>query len=272
VRRASAAFTFRARGSLVFTAGSILALFAALFFVAHAAEVIPPVPNRYFNDYAGVVSPAVANELNTRLETFEKETSNQILVAIFPKMQSDSSVQDYTVRVAQAWRVGQKEKRNGAVLFLFIQDRQMFLQVGYGLEGALPDALAKQITEFEIKPRLQRGDYDGALRAGVDAIIKATRGEYKGTGRTLAQRGVGGSGVPTWFWIGAAIIIFLGLSRRRRRGRVYHRGGWGGWGVGGWGGGWGGSSGGGWSSSSSGGGTFSAGGGDFGGGGAGSSW
>ena len=153
-----------------------------------AAEVIPPAPTRYFNDYAGVVSADTASRLNKTLEDFERDTSNQILVAIYPKMQSDSSIEDYTVRVAQAWKVGQKQKNNGAVLFVFIQDRKMFLQVGYGLEGALPDALAKQIIENELKPRFSGGDFDGGLSAGVAAILAATKGEYKGTGHTVAEQ------------------------------------------------------------------------------------
>jgi uncharacterized protein len=247
----------------------VLLLLLALFFVtAFASEVIPPVPAHYFNDYAGVISAPTVQELNSRLEAFEKATSSQIVVAIYPKMESDSSIDDYTVRVAQAWGVGQKEKRNGAVLFLFIADRKMFLQVGYGLEGAIPDALAKQITEFEIKPRLQRGDYDGALRAGVTAILQAAQGEYKGTGRTVNQQK--GSGHGFWFIFGLILfILIISRASRRGRGRVY---GGGGWGTGGWGGGsWGGGGGGSWSSGSSSGG-FSPGGGSFGGGGAGSSW
>src|SRR6185503_7247050 len=134
------------------------------------------------------VSPATADRLNKTLEDFEKRSSSQIVVAVFPKMQSDSSIEDYTVRVAQAWKVGQKDKNNGAVLFVFIQDRKMFLQVGYGLEGALPDALSKQIIEEEIKPRFREANYDGGVSAGVSAILAATRGEYKGTGRTAGER------------------------------------------------------------------------------------
>jgi uncharacterized protein len=160
------------------------------------------------------------------------------------------------------------------VLFVFTQDRQMFLQVGYGLEGAIPDAIAKQITEFEIKPHFKDGNYEAGLRASVDAILKAARGEYKGTGRTVAQGGRSGTSIPLVVWIILFFVIFGLMSRRRRRGRVYDGGGWGSWGGGMWGGGggWGGgSSGGGWSGGSSGG-SFSSGGGDFGGGGAGSSW
>src|ERR1039457_6508526 len=114
-----------------------------------AAEVMPPAPERYFNDYAHVVSPATATELNQKLEQFERDASSQIRVVVYPKMQSDSSIEDYTVRVAQSWGIGRKEKNNGAVLFVFVQDHKMFIQVGYGLEGALPDALAKRIIENE---------------------------------------------------------------------------------------------------------------------------
>ena len=137
----------------------------------HAAEVIPPAPQKYFNDYANVVSTTTAARLNQQLEQFERETSSQILVVVFPKMQSASSIEDYTVRVAQSWKVGQKAKDNGAVLFVFIQDRKMYIQVGYGLEGALPDALAKQIIENEIKPGFRSGDYEAGLNAGVTAML-----------------------------------------------------------------------------------------------------
>src|ERR1700728_1965131 len=148
---------------------SVLVLLLGTF--ATAGEVIPLPPSAYFNDYANVVSPSTAAQLNQKLEQFERDTSNQIVVAIYPKMQSDSSIEDYTVRVAESWKVGQKLKNNGAVLFVFVQDHKMFLQVGYGLEGALPDALAKRIIDTEITPRFKQGDYDAGLTAGVNAII-----------------------------------------------------------------------------------------------------
>lgn len=237
-----------------------------------AAEVIPPVPAKYFNDYANVVSAATAARLNKTLEDFEKTSSSQIVVAAFPKMQSDSSIEDYTFRVKEAWKVGQKGKNNGAVLFVFIQDRKMFLQVGYGLEGALPDALCKQIIEYEIKPHFKTGDYDGGLSAGVAAILAATRGEYKGTGRTVAESG---GSTPTvffliFFGLFGLIVLFAFIGFIRTAGRtVYSNRGWssgGGWSS--WGSGS--SGGGGWSGGSGGG--FSGGGGSGGGGGAGGSW
>src|SRR4029077_20436873 len=103
---------------------------------ARAAEVIPPKPPGYFQDNAGVVSKTAASRFNEQLAQFERETSNQVVVAIFPKMQSDDDIAAYTYRVAEAWGVGQKDKRNGVVLFVFTEDRKIFIQVGYGLEGA----------------------------------------------------------------------------------------------------------------------------------------
>jgi uncharacterized protein len=234
---------------------------------AIGAEVIPPVPSSYFNDYAHVVSAGTAQRLNQQLEEFERASGNQIVLAVYPKMQSDSSLEDYTVRVAQAWKVGQKSYNNGAVLFVFIADRKMFLQVGYGLEGALPDARCKQIIENEIKPRFRAGDYGGGLTAGVTAIIAATKGEYKGTGHTVYERKHGMDPVVLFFIVFICVVIIVAASSVRgagRRGWTYNSGGV-------FGGGYSGAGGGGFSGGGFGGG-FSGGGGSFGGGGAGGSW
>jgi uncharacterized protein len=234
-----------------------------------AGEVIPPPPAAYFNDYAQVVSAGTAAQLDKTLEDFERQSSDQIVVAVFPKMQSDSSIEDYTVRVARSWQAGQKNKNNGAVLFVFVQDHKLFLQVGYGLEGVLPDALCKQIIDDQITPRFKAGDYDGGLTAGVQAILAATKGEYKGTGTTVAEqirhlKEI----VPVVFIVIILLFIFLVFLRGGNLGRGYSC-----WtiGSGGSSGGWGGggfSGGGGYS----GGGGFSGGGGSFGGGGAGGGW
>ena len=235
-----------------------------------AAEKIPPKPAGYFNDYANVVPKEKALALNEKLAQFERETSNQIVVVVYPKMESDSEIFDYTYRVKEQWGVGQKGKNNGAVLFVFVQDRKMYLHTNYGLEGALPDATAFDITERVIKPHFRTGDYAGGLEAGINAIFQATRGEYKGSGGTVQEkRAPASSGCgPLGFII--MLIIVLTIVRLGRR-----RGGYGYTGMGGpfISSGWG--SGGGWSGGSSSGGGFSGfggGGGSGGGGGAGSSW
>ncbi|HVW21409.1 MAG TPA: TPM domain-containing protein [Opitutaceae bacterium] len=239
---------------------------------AKAAEVMPPAPAAYFNDYAGVVSPGTASALNQELDQFERQSSDQLVVAIFPHMQSDSSIEDYTQRVAQSWHAGRKGKDNGAVLFIFSADHRAYIQVGYGLEPTLTDATCKRIVEDALIPHLRRGDYDGGLRAAVAAMMAAVRGEYQGNGRTVADAG-GGGGFP--WTIVIFVVVMIGFSALRSRQQVVYRGGgrrtlWGGGGP--WifpGGGFGG---GGFGGGGGGGGGFSGGGGSFGGGGAGGSW
>jgi uncharacterized protein len=245
--------------------------------IGRAAEVIPPAPPNHFNDFAGVVRRDTAAQLDRELTQFERDTSSQILAVIYPHMQSDSSIDDYTVRVFEAWHPGQKRQSNGAILFIFSQDHKMRIATGYGLEGALPDALCKQILENEIAPRLRAGDYDAALTSGVRAMMAAAKGEYRGSGRTNKEgataKSSSGSNWPIILFV-VGIIIF-GLFRRRRPPTVvYGRGGrrtmWGPtpW-MGGGGFGGGGSS---WGGGGGGGGSFSGGGGSTGGGGASGSW
>jgi uncharacterized protein len=246
-----------------------LALLALAAAGAGGAEVIPPPPAAHFNDYAGLVSTATAQALDRRLEQFERDTSDQVVVAIYPKMETDSSIEDYAVRVAQSWHAGIKGRDNGVVLFIFAQSHKIYMTVGYGLEGALPDALAKRIIEDEIAPAFRKGDYNGGVTAGVTAILAATKGEYRGTGRTVGRSGHGGI-AP--FVVLFSVVIFLSLLRRNSS--VYQSSGRRGFGGGlltgmFLGGGFGGGGGGG---GGFGGGGFSGGGGGFGGGGAGGSW
>jgi uncharacterized protein len=197
-----------------------------------------------------------------------------VVVAIFPELPSPS-LEDFTIRTAQAWRAGRKKLANGVVLFVFVKDRKVRIEVGYGLEGALPDITAKRIIDEQIVPRFRAGDYAGGVEAAVDAIMAATRGEYK------AEPATGTSSGAQWLCLLFAlfIIVFVIQSTRHASGRGRRRRGpawwWGGpWGGGGWssgGGGWS-TGGGGWSSGGGGGGGFSGGGGSFGGGGASGSW
>lgn len=262
--------------------GSVCA--ALLFFcllVACASDALPPKPARYIEDTAGILSPATRDALNSKLEQFERESSSQVLVATFPEVPTDFQMEDFTQRTAEAWGVGQKEHDNGAVLFLFPGSRKLRIEVGYGLEGAIPDATAKRIIENEIVPSFRAGDYDGGVTRGVNAILAAARGEYQGNARVAPEEPVG---IPVILIIVFfVILIFIIGTMAANSGTSYGPGGrrrvWspdsssGGLGGGGFGGGGfgGGSSGGGDSGGSSGGG-FSGGGGSFGGGGASGGW
>lgn len=258
------------------TAGKSLFLLCFVLAAAPARaakeDSLPPKPTRYVTDRSGVLAGR-ADALNSRLEDLEKETSNQILVWVDRRIPENFTLEEFTVAAARKWAVGQAGKNNGAVLFVFTEDRKMRIEVGYGLEGVLPDALAHRIQE-EILPRFRAGDYAGGIEAGVNAMIAATKGEYRGTGSTVASRSrrrgrTSGTGCsPILFLLFIVFIPLLRLSRWRTYGSRGWRSGGGGWGgFGGFGGG-----GGGGFSGGGGGGGFSGGGGSFGGGGSSGSW
>jgi uncharacterized protein len=232
-----------------------------------SAETLPPAPAAYFNDYAGLVSADDARRLDAKLRDFERQASTQVVVAVFPELPSPS-LEDFTIHAAESWRAGQKGLDNGAIFFVFVKDRKMRIEVGYGLEGALPDALAGRILDEQVRPRFRSGDFTGGLEAGIDGIFAATKGEYK-----AAPRRPGGALFVPLIILLVFILLLLWLASQGSRhvnvGRTYNRTGWR---SGGWGGGssWGGGLGGGWGGG--GGGGFSGGGGSFGGGGASSNW
>lgn len=143
---------------------------------AQAAPPVPPQPKAYFNDSAELLEPATGDRLDAKLRAFEAATGHQVVVAVFPALPTPS-LEDFTVRTAQAWRVGRKGLDDGVVLFVFVRDRKLRLEVGYGLEHTIPDAVARRILDDVIAPRLRAGDPAGALEAGVDAIFAAAQGQ-----------------------------------------------------------------------------------------------
>jgi uncharacterized protein len=154
-------------------------LFSALLFPALlSAFEIPKKPDGYVTDRAGLLSPGARQELESTLRSFEDQTSNQVIVATFPSLDGES-LEDVSMRMAEKWKPGQQGKDNGAILLIFKNDRKMRIEVGYGLEGVLPDALAGQIIRNEVAPRFRQGNYSAGILAGVRAIMAATKGEYK---------------------------------------------------------------------------------------------
>ena len=271
-----------ARASSLFppTRALVAIALALLPQLARAQPPAPSPPANFFTDNAGVVSPEVASRIEQRLREFQKASSNQVLVVVADRVpEGYASLEEYTNRTAEAWRVGDKTRDNGAVLFVFVGDRKVRIEVGYGLEGALPDALASRIINDEITPRFREGKYGDGLLAGVDAIILATKGEYApaSRGRSSSDTLLIVAVVIFFLFVGVIFPIIrevMGIRRgwrtysghgtsSGRRGSTWGSGGgssWGGWSSGG-GSSWGGSGGG-----------FSGGGGSFGGGGASGSW
>ncbi len=226
---------------------------------------VPERPSGRVTDFTGTLSPTDIASLESKLLAFERETTDQIAVLMIPSLEGES-LEDYSIRLAEKWKIGQKGKNNGVILLVVKNDRKMRIEVGYGLEGALPDALAGTIVRNEIAPRFRSGKFYEGIDAGIQAIMAATKGEYKAPARKKAR----GAHVPEWYYFLPIILIFgIFVAGSLMQKRHYHSGGSRGWRSGGgfFGGGFGG--GGSWGDS---GGGFSGGGGDFGGGGASGDW
>lgn len=236
-----------------------------------AALEVPPAPDRWFTDAAGVVGGAQADLLNRKLAGFEQQSGAQFLIYTFPTLGGEA-VEDFTIRCVERWKVGQKKYDNGLVLFVFVAERKVRIEVGYGLEGTVTDAFSSRVIRDQIAPFFQKGDYGGGLDAAANAIMTKIRtGEEPVPPMQRGSGGQAGSGIiPALIVLFIVFFVILPMFSRRRSGcggcllpLMFFPGG-GGITLGGRGGGFGGGG--------FGGGGFSGGGGGFGGGGATGGW
>ena len=212
---------------------ALAALLVALLAVPSAAALrIPPPPDRRVNDYAGVLAPADRDRLEQKLIAREAGSRNQVVVAIFRSLESES-LEAYSIRLAQAWRVGQKGLDNGVIFLVFLDDRKMRIEVGYGLEGSLTDAVSSSILRDVVAPRFREGRTADGIAAGLDAIDRAIAGTYT----RPPPSGKGGDGIGLRE-LGALFVVFVLLMilvQNRMQSRALRRRGWTG-GPRGWGG------------------------------------
>ena len=237
------------------------------FDFSFAQKIEVPKLERYVTDQSNILSSNEVEELERKLISFEEQTSNQVVVLVIPTL-GEESLEDFSLRVTEKNFIGQKKKDNGILLLVVNNDKKIRIEVAYGLEGSLPDATTSDIILNIITPSFREGNYFAGISNGVDAIMQATKGEYKGEGTRRRSKN-GGSGSTLIYIIVVIVAFFLqGIFSRRRRGFDGSGSGWnsGGMFLGGFGGG-GFSSGGGGGFSG-----FSGGGGSFGGGGASGSW
>lgn len=277
-------------GALLLTGRRFLALIVLLLagLVPAQAQDFPALSGRVV-DQAELLSPEQEAALTAKLAALEQASSRQLVIATIASLQ-DRAIEDYGVALARHWRIGQEGANNGVVLIVAPNERKVRIEVGYGLEGVLTDALSSSIIRNQMTLRFREGDFPGGIAAGADAIIEQLQAppeaaEERVRAAAAEQAGARRSGA-TKSWIlpliffGVALVFILlpALFGRRGRGRRYRstagavgevvlwglvnslasgRGGGGSWGGGGFGGGGGG---------------FSGGGGSFGGGGASGSW
>lgn len=226
----------------------------------------PALTGRVVDD-AHLLDAGTSASIDAKLAALEEKTGDQLVVVTLPSLQGDE-IEDYGYQLGRAWGIGQKGKNNGALLIIAPNEHRARIEVGYGLEGTLTDAISRLIIENSILPRFRVNDYAGGISRGVDDVIQVLSGDSADFQRRVAERAnpppnLGDYAQLIWVLIFLGLWLFLALRPRRR----FYGGGmpWivpvgGGWSSPGWGGG--GFSGGG----------FSGGGGSFGGGGASGRW
>jgi uncharacterized protein len=233
-----------------------LFLFLLFISVSFAQPQLPELKS-YANDLTGTLNPDQIGVLNNRLKTFDDSTSNQIVLLIVPTI-NDYPLEEYANEIATKNKIGTKKSDNGILFLIVKDDKKIRIEVGYGLEGALPDALASSIIRNVVVPNFKRNDYYSGISEGIDAIVQATKGEYKAVEKKQSRNSF--SGIITILIIIFFLISSIFRGGRRRGGGFFFPGGFGGGGF---------SSGGGGGFS---GGGFSGGGGGFGGGGSSGGW
>ena len=139
------------------------------------SAAIPRAPERWMTDEAGLLSSAARTKLDAKLESYEQKTGHQVVVFIGDSIGA-APLDDFAVKTFRAWQVGKKGADDGVLMIVLASDRKIAIEVGYGLESRVPDAVASRIIQDIMAPKLRAGDADGALEAGVDAILASIEG------------------------------------------------------------------------------------------------
>jgi uncharacterized protein len=179
-------------------------LAACLFALAASGQVaVPPLAARV-TDLTGTLSGAAVQRIEARLADLEAKKGSQIAVLILPTTQPED-IEQFGIRVMDQWKVGRKGVDDGAILIVAKDDRRVRIEVGYGLEGALPDAIAKRIIDETITPLFKQGNFDGGVEAGVDRMISVVNGEPLPAPDKNWERGRGGGNLLPILFIAALI-------------------------------------------------------------------
>ena len=180
-----------------------------------AARDIPALKGRV-NDYARMLSPATVNHLEAALADLETTDSTQIVVATIPSLEGDS-LEDFSIRLAEKWGIGQADTDNGAILLIAKQERKIRIEVGYGLEGRLTDLMCGRIIRNVIGPEFRMGHFDQGVAAGVSAMIGTVRGEYQAADKRTSSGRRSNQGSPGLIGL-LALFFLINMVGRIRRG------------------------------------------------------
>jgi uncharacterized protein len=191
----------------------LIVLLLLLFIPCLGRALDVPALHGHVNDYAGMLSPETAQKIEAELAGFEKGDSTQVVVLTIPTLEGEN-LEDYSIKVAEAWKIGQKGKDNGVILLVAKQERKIRIEVGRGLEGKLTDLMSGRIIRNDIAPYFRTGDFNGGIENGVSAIIAVVKGEYKATPRDLRQGIRSAHPIVTFLIFFLVACIFLGAISR----------------------------------------------------------
>lgn len=195
----------------------ILFLLANVLGASAQNLVAPPNPPKLVNDFAGVLSKEQVAILEEKLVALDDSTSNQIAVVILKTLEG-YEVQEYANKLFRSWGIGNKKTNNGVLILASIEDRKVWIEVGYGLEGAIPDITASSIYRNDIVPEFKQQNYFRGIDNAINSLAKAAVGEYK-TKRDKPSRGKGGGSILTFLIVVVFVIFILGAGRGGGGGR-----------------------------------------------------
>ena len=191
----------------------------SLTVATQALAVDLPALKGHVNDYAALLSPQRSAALETALSDFERSDSTQIVVLTIPNLGGED-IESFSIKVAEAWKIGQKGVDNGVILIVAKDERKVRIEVGQGLEGKLTDLVSGRIIRGDISPRFKAGDFDGGIVAGVNAIAAVVKGEYSASPRDLRHGKKGASPLFTLLVFLAVAAVFLGSFSKVLSGAV----------------------------------------------------
>jgi uncharacterized protein len=205
---------------------NILIVLLAFASFSATAQNFPDKPNRIVNDYANFLTIQEQNALESKLVSFSNQTSSQIAIAIVPDLEGYDKA-SYAYGLGEKWGVGQKGKNNGILILVKPKYQnskgEVFIATGYGLEGAVPDAITKRIVENDILPYFKQNMYYKGLDEGTNRIMELTRGEYTADQYRESTKGSAGSAIPgIVIFLIVIIFSFIGRAKRARHYAVGH--------------------------------------------------
>jgi uncharacterized protein len=202
--------------------GWVLVAMLTLIAVVHGGPPVPPAPTARVTDEAGVLSTETRASLDRRLARYERERGHQIIVWIGRTTGPNATIEEFAVAAFERWKIGDPKLDDGLGVFVMVEDRTLRVEVGYGLEPTITDLLASQIVRRIMIPRIEQGDWDGAIVAGVEALVDTIEGTAGSLPADSAESSE--STAPkrefTWFQIAAwslGIVVFLILAATHPR-------------------------------------------------------